>query len=666
MMMERDGKLITSIPAGPAAPIIDTPFEWTPDVNKETESRKIIFDNETAVKFMQTPMGSVIRYTLDNSVPTMNSVSYSTPISVKQNCTLKARTFAYYWPYRKDNGSETLEVRFEKVNPAVAAKPAQASITPGLACDVFEIHQTIFEKETGLFTGKKNMMPDLNTLKPLLHCGVGNFDIPPAEPKLPVSEMAMGFYRFRGFFQAEKDGVFGFHVNSCGPVVLKIGGQVVLSVTDQYGLSQKSRYGQAVLKAGMQSIELTVCDPVFWKSKTEEPYKIDISVMQPGTSKYSSLRNSQLFTNELNLKPAEAPKYPIGKAVTAESLIPGLRMTCFDRTAKPMDIPPEGLAPEKLTVGKDEKPYMTRPTLILKGNDSTGRLVVYEGFFRANKKGLYEFRLDSKGANRLLIDDIEIVRNHLKAPSLPGLIVLDQGLHKFSLHMAQSLPICEVKEPGNKEFEPVTPGVFGCPANTPNTDDGRLVAYLDCEKIDGDKLDVKSAAGVIAKARNSGSIVGKIGNGLKLRGGNSNITVSSLPMPENALTLCYWYRIDKLSDVTIIGGSTDSCPTAKMRRFNIFAEFLRNSPAANCDLSILGIKPGEWFHVAIVYGDNVEIFVNGELRAKVAKTDPLKRAQIKELFMFSGLDGAIDEVRIYNKILDAATLKNLYETILKP
>jgi hypothetical protein len=665
MMMERDGKFITSTPAGPAAPILDTPVGWTPDLNKEAEPRKIIFDNETAVKFMQTPMGTAIHYTLDNSVPTINSTSYSSPFNVKQNCTLKARTFAYYWPYRKDNGSETIEVHFEKVNPAVAVKPASASIAPGLACDVFEIHQTIFEKETGFFTGKKNMMPDLNALKPLLHCKVDNFDIPLAEPKLPASEMAMGFYRFRGFFQAEKDGVFGFRVNSCGPAVLKVGGQVVLSVTGQYGLSEKNRYGQAVLKAGMQSVELVVCDPVFWKGKTEEPYKIEVSVMPPGTSKYSALRNSQIFTNELNLKPAEAPKFPMGKTVTAEGLIPGLRMTCFDRTAKPMDIPPEGLAPEKLTVSKDEKPYLTRPTLILEGNDSSGRLVVYEGFFRANRQGLYEFRLDRNGANQLFIDNVEIIRNHLKATSLPGQIVLGQGLHNFSLRMAQSLSTCEVKEPGRKEFEPVIPGVFGCPANTPNTDDGRLVAYLDCEKIDGEKLDVKGAAGVIAKARNSGSIVGKIGNGLKLRGGNSNITVSSLPMPENALTLCYWYRIDKLSDVTIIGGSTDSCPIAKMRRFNLFAEYLRNSPAANCDLGTMGIKPGEWFHVGIAYGGKVEIFVNGELRATVSKTDLRKHAQIGELFLFSGLDGAVDDVRIYNKVLDAETVKKLYETTMK-
>ena len=666
MTMERDGKFITSTPAGPAAPVLDTPFEWTPDRNRENEPRRVAFDKETPVKFMPAPMGTVIRYTLDNSVPAVNSTPYTRPFAVKQNCTLKSRTFAYYWPYRKDNGSETLEVSFEKMNPASAVSPAPTAPASGLACDVFEIHQTIFDGKTGFFTGRKNMMPDLNTLKSLLHCRVDNFGIPHAEPKLPVSEMAMGFYRFRGLLQAEKDGVFGFRVNSCGPVSLKVGGQDVLSVTGPYGLSQKYRYGQAVLKAGMQSVELVVCDPVFWKSKTGVPYKIEVSVMSPGTSEYSILRNSRLFTDEPDLKPAEPLKFPSGKAVTAGNLIPGLVMTCFDRTANPMDIPPDGLLPEILTVTKEEKPYLTRPALNLEDNDNPGRLVVYEGFFRAGTQGTYEFRLDRNGANQLFIDDVEIVGNRLKSPSLPVRIVLEQGLHRFSLRMAKSRPICEVKEPGRREFEPVTPGVFGCPATTPNTDDGRLVAYLDCEKNDGDKLDVKGVTGVVAKVRNCESVDGKTGKVLKLKGANSNITVATLPMPENAMTLCYRYRIDKPSDVSIIWGSPDSYPVAKMKGLILSAEFLRGSPAATCDLGALGIKAGEWFHVAIAYGDKVEIFVNCELRASAAKTDPLKHAQVKDLSLFSNADGAVDEVRIYNKVLDANAIRKLSEAIPKP
>jgi hypothetical protein len=600
LTMERDGKFVTSTPAGPVSPILDTPLGWTPDRNRETDTRKVVFENETTVKFMQTPMGTAIRYTLDDSAPSMNSTPYTQPFTVKQNCTLKARTFAYHWPFRKDNGSETLEVRFEKINPSAPVNPAPTATAQGLSCDIFEIHQTIFDERTGIFTGKKNMLPDLNTLKPLLRCRVDSFEVPRSEPKLPVYEMAMGFYRFRGFFQAEKDGVFGFRVNSCGPVALKIGGQDVLSVTGQYGLSQKYRYGQAVLKAGMQSVELLVCDPVFWKSKTEEPYKIEVAAMPPGASEYSILRNSLIFTSEPSLKPAESPKLPSGKAVTADNLIPGLIMTCFDRTAKPMDIPPEGLAPANLTVAKDEKPYMSRPTLNLEDNDNPGCLVVYEGFFRANTQGPYEFRLDRNGANQLFIDDLEIVRNHLKAPSLPGNIVLEQGLHKISLRMAQSRPICEVKEPGRRDFEPVTPGVFGCPANTPDTDDGRLAAFIACEKLDGENLDIKASSGVVAKVRYCEVIDGKIGKGLKLKGVNSSITVATLPMPENSLTLSYWYRIDKPTEVSILGGSADSQPVARMRGFNLSAEFLRGSPAASFDISSLGIKTGEWFHVAIV------------------------------------------------------------------
>jgi hypothetical protein len=39
---------------------------------------------------------------------------------------------------------------------------------------------------------------------------------------------------------------------------------------------------------------------------------------------------------------------------------------------------------------------------------------------------------------------------------------------------------------------------------------------------------------------------------------------------------------------------------------------------------------------------------------------------MKDLNLFSNVDGAVDEVKIYNKALDAATLKKIYETATKP
>ena len=136
-------------------------------------------------------------------------------------------------------------------------------------------------------------------------------------------------------------------------------------------------------------------------------------------------------------------------------------------------------------------------------------------------------------------------------------------------------------------------------------------------------------------------------------------------MPENSLTLSYWYRIDKPTEVSILGGSVDSQPVARMKGLNLSAEYLRGSPPVTFDLGSLGIKTGEWFHVAIVYGDKVEIFVNGELRASAAKTDVLKHAQMKDFSLFSNLDGAVDDVRIYNKALDSDTLLKLYKAVPK-
>ncbi|MFA6291156.1 MAG: hypothetical protein WC637_05205 [Victivallales bacterium] len=58
--------------------------------------------------------------------------------------------------------------------------------------------------------------------------------------------------------------------------------------------------------------------------------------------------------------------------------------------------------------------------------------------------------------------------------------------------------------------------------------------------------------------------------------------------------------------------------------------------------------------------------MNGELRAIPVKTDVLKHFQMRDFSLFSNLDGAVDDVKIYNKALDASTIKKLYNTTPKP
>ncbi len=657
LAMGRGGKPLCSTPAGPPQPVLDTAVGWAPEPGRESELRRILISGDTQVGFRPPPIGTVIRYTLDNSEPSESSTAYAQPFVVGRTCVLKAKTFAYHWPFQNGNSSETTAVSFEKMLPAdPAAAPAQ--LRPGVACEMYEARKTIFDETSGFFTGVKSMLPNLDR-RPLLRCRMDNFSVPSVEPKMPAAEMATGVYRFRGLFQAPQEGVYSLRVNSCGPVVLKIGGQGVISADGLYGLSQKDRFGQAVLKAGLQEIELVVCDPIFWKGRREEPYRIEVAVMPPDEKEYLPLRNSQIFTSETDLKPPEPPKIPAGKTVTAGKLLPGLVMKCYDRSLRLSDIPPDGLPLEMLTPEEGEKPYSVRPILDLEENNFAGRLMVCEGFLLINEGGTYEFRLDGKGANMLVVDGIEIASNRLNKSSPSRQINLEPGLHSFSLRMSKSLPICEVRLPGGNTFETLPSGIFARPADTEFFDDGRLIASIDCERLEGEKTDIVSTSGATAAVHGGETQDGKVGKCFKMKAWRSRMTLSNLAMPENELSLFYWCRIDRPKESAVIAAGP-SKPHASMRKFKLNAEFFDGSESeVSCDLSDLGIKAGDWFNIALSFGDKLEIFINGEPRGSAPKPSKGRSIRLKEMTLFANFDGAVDNVRIFNKALDAAAVEGL-------
>ena len=670
LAMTRDGEPVARTPAGPPKPALDTPHGWTPGRNLPNAPRTLLLAHDDTVAFAPAPLGMETRYTLDGSEPTSASTLYATPIKVTGSCTLKARTSARHWPFAENSGSAICEVRVVKRRLAVSDSrlATRDALLPGLACDVYEIHQTIFDKKTGIFTGKTPMLPDLDRHKPIYSARVPAFVVPAVPPQSPASEMDMGFYRYRGCITVERDGVYGFRINCCGPVLLRVGGQEALAVRGVYGLSQKDRFGQAALAAGAHEIELQLCDPVFWKNGREGPYAIEVAMLVPGAGDYQPIPPSSLSTTRRDLAMMAQPKAPSGKAEkVAGSVVPGLVMRCFDRSASNRELTVSGLSLEHMSVAETDVAYSSEPVLAFEGSGNAARLVEYSGWMQVDEEGEYAFELDREGANLLLIDGITVCANRVRGAEASGTIKLQPGLHRFAWRMAHSRAVCRVRTPGGRSFRPVAIGMFVRPADAVAKDDGRLLAVADGENIEGDML-YRDGTGT-SMTLYKGTIVesGKSGKGIRLTGGDSRIIVEGLATPEDAFSLSFWHRTEKSTDTSLIGSSWGSHPEARLRHTSLWARYFRGS-----DLAVFDMRPLEggiqaWRHVVLAYGpQDVKIYVDGVFRARGVKTVPERNAYVRDLDLFKGMDCVLDEVRLFNKALSDDYVKALYDKASKP
>lgn len=653
----RNEKASGEILAGPPTPELDTAIGWVADKNHPDELPVYLLNGSDSVNFRTPAMGNAIHYTLDGSEVTEKSPVAEGPVAIAASCTLKAKTFARYWPFNKDNGSETFEARIELRSPVAGSGEKGLG---GLGCEAFEIHRTIFDEKTGIFTGKKYMMPDLDAAKPLLHCLTEGFSIPKFNPVMPGTEMAKAYYRFSGSITVAEDGIYSFRVNSNGPVKFIVGGQDLIDVVLPYGLAKQNRFGQASLKAGTHKLELVVCDPVFWKGEREKDYAIDVAMMSPGSANYQEIDSSSLRSSETGLKVVPAPRIPSSKAVEPEgAMVAGLVENRYDRSGGSRVIPPDGFGLEHFTPAENEKPYQTRPVLGFDSVPNAGRLVELTGYFIAQQNGRYTFRMSRVGGNRLFIGGHEILRNSIAAPALGGEIELDAGMHSIRALLSASPSSLEVRIPGAEDFVPVTPGALARSEDASASNDGRLVAHMEFEKKDGDLTPANNGE-VKVQLRNAELVDGKIGKGAKFNGQpNSQILAEGLPSPEDALTIAAWIRVDKPTETTVLASSRFFNPGILLRGHKLQADYYRGSGVPTVDLRKFGADKGEWCHIAITFDAKVSIYVNGELQGWEPKTDGATTAHIRDVEMFTGLDGAVDDLKIFNKSLKPDEIKKL-------
>lgn len=171
--------------------------------------------------------GAAIVYTLDGSIPTLDSPRYGSPIQLTRTCTLTARVVS--------NG--TLSKRFARATfTRVEPRPALdvEGLVPGLTYRCYE--------------GGWAMLPDFDTLQPVASGDVGAFDL-----QVATKDDDYGLV-FDGFIDIPRPGVYTFQIASDDGSRLYIDSE---QVVDNDGIhAQRAASGRIALARGFHRIRV--------------------------------------------------------------------------------------------------------------------------------------------------------------------------------------------------------------------------------------------------------------------------------------------------------------------------------------------------------------------------------------------------------------------------
>jgi len=185
-----------------------------------------IFLNTQKIE-LKNRKGEEIRYTLDGSNPTENSLLYKEPITIKKSTEIKVRSFA-----KSGRKSGLTVAKFEKttlLKPVKIKNPKQ-----GLNYSYYE--------------GKWDGLPDFSKEKPV-KSGITNiFDLTKRD-----QDDWIGF-EFTGYVKVEKDGIYTFYTESDDGSCLYVNDKLVVNNDGFHGMREYA--GQIALKAGLHPIRV--------------------------------------------------------------------------------------------------------------------------------------------------------------------------------------------------------------------------------------------------------------------------------------------------------------------------------------------------------------------------------------------------------------------------
>ena len=167
------------------------------------------------------------------------------------------------------------------------------------------------------------------------------------------------------------------------------------------------------------------------------------------------------------------------------------------------------------------------------------------------------------------------------------------------------------------------------------------------------------------RAKGARAAEGKQGAGIALAGDGSKLIVEGLHMPEDQATIALWVKPATDGERLIPAEQRLGMGIRLRSRGTIWAGFYRDVIARTDRL----VKLGQWTHIAVRYGDAVEVFINGQLVEKVfaSKADYRSDCHKRTMHFFGdeldrwSLHGVVDDLRVYNRLLTADAIAALAE-----
>jgi hypothetical protein len=396
-------------------------------------------------------------------------------------------------------------------------------------------------------------------------------------------------------------------------------------------------------------------------------------MMAPGQDAYQGIPESLFGCNDAEIATVPEPVIPAPQAVALPAGVqPGLVLKKYMREEY-TQASKNGLTLEQIDPAKPGDHYWSGHASDLAASYAPISMHVFSGYIKIVKGGVYTFSTDPNGVNRLWIGGEEVCRNKVQAPRLTGKVRLNPGYYSFRLmacgagflghrqgdNLAAIKGLLEITQPGGKDSVAAPIGMFAAKPVKPFSDPTPMLAVKPVMDKDG----VLSIAGRSrnAEARIFGGhvIQGRKGKALKLNGKGSRLSLNNMPALEDATSVSYWLRVDTFGRVNMMNSYGKA--EAGIRGTMLEASIYKGSDKARFDLNKLpGFKAGQWIHVTMTYGDTICLYVNGVKRAETPRTG--SSAKTPRTVLFNGLDGAVEDLKLFNKVLSAEEVKKLAST----
>ncbi|WP_208505746.1 alpha-L-fucosidase [Roseivirga sp. E12] len=231
--IERDNDaLVITVPETSPDPINAVVFvdiEGTPEVVLPPQ---IIFEEEHFVDEISVELRHdkdlTIRYTLDGSLPTLESPAYSEKLSIDRSVTINARLFENSLALSGVSGQQLTKVEMQKSS-------SPRNLKQGLAYRYYE--------------GDWNQLPNFKTLKTKKQGTLPDFDFSPR-----IEDEHFGF-EYNGYINIPENGAYRFYTSSDDGSQLFINDQLVVDNDGLHGMVEEN--GLTALSKGYHKIRVT-------------------------------------------------------------------------------------------------------------------------------------------------------------------------------------------------------------------------------------------------------------------------------------------------------------------------------------------------------------------------------------------------------------------------